>query len=98
MSDTVRPPVTLLVVAFLLALVGVVSALLIGGSLLGYLFGMIGTVLVMTCLLLDRTRQANPNYDFGITWFRKMVALTYWAATIATLTHIVRYAYEVAVN
>ena len=91
-ETSVKPPIVLLGVSFALSLIGIGTALAIGGSLAGYFFGIVATLSAFGCLFINRTRQMNPNYDFSKPWFRSGIAAAYWLSVGATLLHIVRYA------
>jgi hypothetical protein len=96
MGKSVKPPLPLWGVSLVLSILGVVTGVFVGGSLVGYAAGLIGTVLAFVSLYINRRRQMNRDYDFGYPWFRIATSSVYILGVVATLIHIVRYAIELA--
>ena len=94
MGKTSKPPLSLLGVSLLLSLVGFLSGLILGGSLVGYGASLLATVLAFLALYVDRQRQMSRDYDYGYPWFRYAPSAVYVLGAVGTVIHIVRYAIE----
>lgn len=75
-------------------MLGLVTAIVFGGSLAGYVAGLVGTVLAFLSLYINRRRQMDRNYDYSYPWFQVATSSAYVLGVVATLVHIIRYAIE----
>ena len=94
MGKSTKPPLPLWAVSIVGSAMGLTSGLLLGGSLLGYFLGLLGTVCAFGSLYIDRQRQMSRDYDYSYPWFRGATSAAYVVGVLATIVHIVRYAIE----
>jgi hypothetical protein len=94
MGKSVKPPLAIWGMSAAFSLFGIVTGVLLGGSLAGYFSGLLGTVLAFLSLYINRKRQMNRNYDHSLPWFQIATSTVYSFGVAATLLHIVRYAIE----
>jgi|LauGreDrversion4_2_1035121.scaffolds.fasta_scaffold225182_2 hypothetical protein len=94
MGKSVKPPLPIWGVSLALSLLGLVTGLVFGGSLAGYVAGLLGTVLAFFSLYINRRRQMSRDYDYSYPWFQVATSSAYIVGVVATLIHIVRYAIE----
>jgi len=90
----VKPPLPIWGTSIGLSVLGLVTAIVFGGSLAGYVAGLVGTVLAFLSLYINRRRQMDRNYDYSYPWFQVATSSAYVLGVVATLVHIIRYAIE----
>lgn len=94
MGKSVKPPLALWGASVALSSLGFLTGVVFGGSLVGYIAGLAGTVLAFFSLFVDKRRQVHRDYDHSLGWFQKATSAAYVVGVVATVIHIVRYAIE----
>lgn len=94
MGKSVKPPLAMWGASIALCGLGLITGLALGGSLAGYVVGLVGTVLAFLSLYSNKRRQVHRDYDHSFGWFQKVASITYVIGVVATVIHIIRYAIE----
>jgi hypothetical protein len=91
-EKTPTPPVPLLCVG--IAVVAATIALLpLKMYIEGYLFGVVGSIVLSIAMLLDQRMQAKSDYIF-LKWFKPTAAVFKWIVFVGSFAHIIFLAIE----
>lgn len=94
MGKNTKPPLVLCGLSATLSGLGLLTGVVLGGSLAGYLVGLLGTVIAFFSLYVNRQRQTHRDYDHSFSWFQTATSTAYVVGVVATVVHIIRYAIE----
>ena len=91
-EKTPTPPILLLCVGIGFVLV-TISLLPVRMYLVGYLFGVVGSIVLSIAMLRDQRMQAKSDYIF-LKWFKPTAAVFKWIVFVGSFAHIIFLAIE----